>query len=118
MHDMFIQWILSEVCGTFIGVTAFLLMALYVIQIFTPRERYVCSNGFRKNRLIMRALNWGVFGCIFLLFGGIIASKDLLTWRATARVALLFLMLPEFAYQIIITWAVAKEFIWTSIHRS
>ena len=50
--------------------------------------------------MVARAINWGVFGIIFFLFDPITSAAGLLTWRATARIALFFLMLSELAYQI------------------
>jgi hypothetical protein len=112
---MFIDFILSDPASVILATAAFFLMVLYMIQLCLTVDQFVINKGVRKNRLLMRALNWGVFGMVFLLFGNVIEFQDLATWRATARVALLFLMFPELAYQITILWPTIKRGSWTKI---
>jgi hypothetical protein len=109
----FVSLILSDESSVILAVLAFFLMGLYIIQIRLTPSNFVINKGVRKNRLIMRALNWGIFGTIFLLFGNITPIPDILVWRATARIALVFLMLPEMAYQITVIWPAIKGKIWT-----
>lgn len=109
MHDTFIDLMLSFSTSISLSVLAFGLMLLYVVQIFSTVDNFAINKGVRKDRLIMRAITWGVFGGVFLLFGQVIPFKDLATWRATARVALLFLMLPEMAYQITVLWPTFRQ---------
>jgi hypothetical protein len=121
MHDnphKFVTLLLSDEASILLSVLAFFLMWLYIIQIRLTPDNFVINKGVRKNRLIMRAINWGIFGGIFLLFGNVIPLPDILIWRATARVALFFLMLPEMAYQITVIWPVVKGKLWTTSPQS
>ena len=115
MHEKFIIWILAEPFSISMAIFAFLLMCLYLIQ-FLITENYFERKYLRKNRLVFRAFNWFVFGAVFLFFGQVVPFKDLDTWRATARIALLFLMLPEIAYQLTILWPLTKRKLWKFIH--
>ena len=122
MHDVFIQWVLGPTASILLAAFAFVLMSIYILQIFLTVGTFVINKGVRKNRLILRAINWGVFGGVFLLFGEVVALRDLATWRATARVALFFLMLPEMAYQLTVLWPTIRRRLrdlWTKIlHQS
>lgn len=108
-HELFIEWALGRTASIMLSMLAFFLMSLYIIQILLTKGNFVIDRGVRKNRLVLRAINWGVFGGVFLLFGDIITLRDLATWRATARVALFFLMLPEMAYQLTVLWPDIKR---------
>lgn len=103
-HDIFIEWVLSPTASILLSGLAFFLMSLYILQMFLTVGNFVIDKGVRKNRLVLRAVNWGIFGGVFLLFGEVVQLRDLATWRATARVALFFLMLPEMAYQLTVLW--------------
>lgn len=122
MHSSFIEWVLSPTASVTLSTLAFFLMWIYILQIFLTVGNFVIDKGVRKNRLIMRAINWGVFGGVFLLFGEVVHLHDLATWRATARVALFFLMLPEMAYQLTVLWPTIRRRsmdLWTNIsHQS
>lgn len=119
-HEAFIDAALGRPASIGLSVLAFFLMSLYILQILFTVGSFVIDKRVRKNRLILRAINWGVFGGVFLLFGEIFDLQDLRTWRATARVALFFLMLPEMAYQITVLWPEVKgrrKEIWMRISR-
>ena len=120
MHNLFIEWVLGSTASILLAVFAFFLMSVYILQIFLTVGTFVIDKGVRKNRLILRAINWGVFGGVFLLFGEVVQLRDLATWRATARVALFFLMLPEMAYQLTVLWPTIRRRmndLWTKISR-
>lgn len=117
LHHTFIDWVLSDTASISLSLMAFSLMGLYVIQFFLTTDAFVINKGVRKNHLVMRALNWGILGGVFLLFGKIIPFEDVLTWRATARVALVFLMAPEVAYQLTVLWPTAKRILWKKTSR-
>lgn len=121
MYDGFIQWVLSDIASILLAVLAFFLMILYLAHLCLTFDNFIVDKSIRKNRLLMRAINWGIFGTVFLLFGRVIPFQDLSTWRATARVALFFLMLPEMAYQITVIWPIVKRkgMVWTkTLHQS
>ena len=119
MDDAVIQWILSDIASMLLASFAFFLMLLYLLQVFITPKNFIISRVVRKDRLVMRAINWGIFSVIIFLFGKVVPPYDLSLWRATARIALLFLMLPEMAYQITVTWPTAKGIIWKKIsHQS
>ena len=108
MHDLFIEWVLSPTASIGLAIVAFLLMLIYILQFFLTVGDFVVGRDVRKNRLRLRSINWGVFGGVVLFFGEVIHLEDLATWRATARVALLFLMLPEMAYQLTVLWPIVR----------
>ena len=112
-HDALITWALSNQASLFMAILAFFLAFLYVVKFFYARDSLLVPISTRKYGLAMRALNWAVFGGVFLLFGQIIPLRELATWRATARIALLFLMLPEIAYQLTILLPALKRKLWT-----
>lgn len=109
MHNLFIEWVLGPTASIMLSGAAFFLMLIYILQIFLTVGNFVIDQGVRKNRLILRAVNWGIFGGVFLLFGEAIHLQELATWRATARVALFFLMLPEMAYQLTVLWPTIRR---------
>jgi len=118
MYSLFIYIILGDFGSIFLSVLAFFLMLLCLAQCLFNIDSFTIKKEVRKNRLIMRAINWGIFGGVFLLFGEVIIFKDLETWRATARVALFFLMIPEIAYHITILWPIIKKELrktWTKV---
>ena len=112
--DIVIELFLHQASSVFLAAMAFFLMSLYILQFFIlPNgSEIIIGRSTRRNRLIMRALNWGIFGMVFLFFGEIIVFKNMIAWRATARVALMFLMLPEIAYQLTVLTPIIKGRVW------
>jgi hypothetical protein len=108
-HDIFITWILGDQASISVSVLAFLMAGTYLLQLFLPIDPIYYSKPIRRDRILLRALNWGFFGMIFLLFGHVINLHDIYLWRATARLALIFLILSELAYQLIVLWPALKK---------
>lgn len=112
-HHAFIALVLSNEFSLILALAAFFLALLYILKSILVRDDLIIRAADRKYSLAMRALNWCIFGGVFLLFGEIIHFEQLETWRATARVALIFLMLPEITYQLITVWPLLKRCSWT-----
>ena len=108
-HNKWIQFILSDPVSVSLSVLAFLLAFLYLLDFLFLRNR---SRRIITEGLLVRIVNWSIFGLVFLLFGQIIQLKDLLTWRALARMALMSLILSEMAFQIVTMWPATKRKLW------
>jgi len=109
LHDQWVSYILSTNTSVVLAVLAFVLAILYLVDVL------LITNGSRKvikEGLIVRIVNWSIFGTVFLLFAGVITLMDLVTWRATARLALLFLMLSEAAFQVTTMYPALKRKLW------
>jgi hypothetical protein len=113
-HVDAIEFFIGTQVSILLAITAFFLTSLYILQFFLlPRgSAIVIVRSTRRNRLIMRSINWAIFGLVFLLFGEVIRVRELSTWRATARVALIFLMLPEIAYQLTVLMPLIERPSW------
>lgn len=110
MHDQVISFILSNNVSIALSMLAFLLACLYVLDFIlvkNGRKRHM-----RKEGILLRIFNWVAFGVIFLLFGQVILVKEVETWRATARMALTFLMLSEALFEIATLIPAIKRIIW------
>jgi len=110
MHDKYIEYILSDQTSIGIAIFAFILVGLYAIDLF------IINGGAKrpvgKEGIAVRIVNWLAFGFVFLLFGRIIPLKDVQTWRAAARLALLFLMLSEAIFEVATLIPVIKRAKW------
>lgn len=97
-HWFCTQLVLSEGANLFLGLFAVLLSLSYVVwaRITAKLPRIPLKE--RRIRFLVHALNWGVFGVIFLFFDPIITNVGFETWRATARIALFFLMISELSF--------------------
>lgn len=98
-HDKVITFILSDSASLFLAGSAFLLAILYFIDLLLVSRGY--QRIFSKYGVFARIVNWVAFGFVFLLFGRIIPLKDLLTWRASARLLLMFLILSEMLFLVV-----------------
>ncbi len=110
MHDQSIEYILSNQVSIGLSILAFILVGLYLLDLL------LINNGvkrpMRKEGIIVRLFNWLAFGFVFLLFGQVIPLKEVETWRAAARLALLFLMLSEAIFEIVTLIPVIKRVPW------
>lgn len=107
MDHIITGFILTNESSITLSVLAFILFLTYVYQLKIPESW--TNIKLSKYGIIVRAMNWGVFACVFLLFGEVIPFDEVLTWRATARVALLALMLSELAYQSTVMYPILKR---------
>lgn len=98
LHDQITSFILSSSASITVSIFAFLLAGVYILQVVLNIDTSFYSWAIRRERLGMRAINWLIFGCIFLLFSCF--TDDVIYWRSLARLALIFLILSELAYQI------------------
>jgi len=109
MHTIFVDLILSTGSNYFLGGLAIILMTMYFTSYKIQPKILLLPRRVRRASYLARALNWGVFGTIFIFFSFITKGMGLESWRATARLALLFLMLAEIAYQTGVIWSFRKE---------
>ena len=99
IHKMFVELILSSAANYILGGLAIALMFMYFVSYKVQPKILLLPRRARRAGFLVRAVNWGVFGVVFISFSVITKEMGLDTWRATARLALLFLMLAEIAYQ-------------------
>lgn len=78
-----------------LGAIALVISAIQVYKYCCRQELWCLPEG-RRPAYLVRALNWFVFGTALLLF----PHLDILTARATLRVALAFVVFSEIAYNI------------------
>ena len=100
------SWLMSSQISLHFGVLAFFLALLYLARYWVNSD--VVEVSVRKIHFILRAFSWGLFGIIFFMRGLNILEGSF----GIARLAILFLMLPEIAYQFTITWPAARKKIW------
>jgi hypothetical protein len=110
MHDEWVTYILGNSVSITLSVLAFLLVVLYLIDLLLINNG--SKRAMRREGIAIRLINWFAFGLIFLFFGQIIPVKDIQTWRAAARLALLFLMLSEALFEIITIIPAIKRAPW------
>lgn len=108
-EPILINYILSPEASIGLSIMAFFLAGLYLLQAHLGLTVAEYNSTVRTERLLVRAMNWAIFGGVFLFFGELLPYKDILAWRATARLALLFLMLSETAYQFTVLWPRIKK---------
>ena len=110
MHTKAVDFVLGNDVSFALSLLAFLLASLYVFDLL------LVNNGMkrpiRKEGILLRIFNWAMFGVVFLLFGQIIGLKDIFTWRAAARIALLSLMVSEGLFEISTLIPAIKRALW------
>jgi hypothetical protein len=109
LHEIFIHWILSSFANWVLAIIAMIITFNYIMWIANAKLLIGIPARTTRIRMISRSLNWFVFGLIFMLFDLIIQHYGLLTWRATARTALFFLMLSELVFQVAHSKTLWKE---------
>ena len=110
MHETVIHYIIGVQASQILALLAFFLAVLYFIDFFLTNTGRKVSR--RREGLLVRALNWGLFGFIFLFFGKIIPLSELEVWRAGARIALFFLILSESLWELTTMWPELKRALW------
>ena len=110
IHDEFVAFILSQIPNFILGFMALILSFVYILW-FVNGDMLIRTSTVKsaRIRMISRAVNWIVFGLIFLAFDWIVSQYSLETFRATARVSLFFLMLSELVFQLVQMNRLAKE---------
>ena len=113
MHDEWIAYVLSTNISMALSALAFLLVALYSIDLLLISKGE--KRAMRREGIAIRLINWLAFGFIFLLFGQVIPLKDIETWRAVARISLSFLMLSEALFEIMTLAPSVKRVLWNKV---
>ena len=98
MDHIISRWLLSPEASIHLAIFALYLVALYILQFYLAPPHYEVSRRDRRIRYVLRAVNWGVFAAIFFLRGFNLMGPT----TGVARLAILFLMLPEIAYQTVL----------------
>jgi len=112
MEQVISAWLLGRSASIHLGVLAFLLAGLYILQFYLAPPIFEMPRTVRRNRFILRAINWGIFAVIFLLRGLNLMGNT----TGVARLAILFLMLPEIAYQVVLLGPlILKRGQWTQL---
>ena len=100
------DWLTSSSSSVHFGILAFFLVFLYIVRWWISPD--VEEIRVSRNHFLLRALNWGTFGVVFFLRGlGVLGGQG-----GVGRLAILFLMLPEIAYQVTLSLPVAKGKLW------
>lgn len=110
MHETVIHYIIGVQASIILALLALFLALLYALDVILMNSGRKIA--LRKEGIIVRAVNWLVFGFVFLLFGRIIELMEIETWRASARLALLFLVLSEIAFEVTTMWPEIKRMLW------
>lgn len=106
-HNLIVDYILSPSASNLVSILALLLALVYILQVVLNVDTGFYSWAIRRERLAIRALNWVIFGVVFLLFS--FFSESLIVWRALARLTLIFLILSEMAYQVTVLLPALKK---------
>lgn len=108
-HLSTVLFILGRGFAAWLSLFSFTLFLVYILQVFLGVTPTYYSKPIRRERILLRAGNWFLFGVIFLLFAEIINITDLIVLRAASRLALFFLILSELAYQAVVLWPMFRK---------